>query len=209
MSKLAGLLLVILTAIVLISMPSFKGLSVIQLNRTSDLPVGLDPGGAQGIIDLDQGLSGAIVIGGSAASDDRYIGTIANNFDFQVQLEVTVLISTVASVNGNPWWRNINIFFDHENIYGERERVEALEFNDIRLSRLPAPQQLTTGAIVLNSGEALVVSLDGNSSFSQAGNISDFEAQALFTITGNSTGDESITFTIEPKDDLRKQYFTK
>lgn len=206
MRKTAGLVLIILTVLVLTNMPAFKGLSVIQLNRPSDLPVGEDPGGALGIVGLDQGLNGAIIISGNAASDDRYMGTITNNFDFPIQLNITLVIRAVITGRGNPRWQNINIFFDKDSNNGVI-RVATLNFTEVSLGS--SEQQRMTDVIVLNPGEALIVSLDRNSRLFQNNNINFFQADASFYIAGSSSGDENISFTIEPIDDLRKQYITK
>lgn len=206
MRKTADLVLIILAALVLINMPAFKGLSIIQLNRPSDLPVGADPGGALGIIGLDQGLSGAIAIGSGAGSADRYIGTIANNFDFPVQLVTEVAITAVIiRSGGNPRWQNTSIFFDKVSINNVRVRVATLSYANFGVGT--STQVMTTGAIVLTPGETLVVSLDRNSRLHQRDNIGSFQAEAFFSIIGSRTGDENISFTIRPINNLRKQYF--
>ncbi len=206
MKKTAGLLLIILAVMVLVNMPAFKGLSVIHLDRPSDLFVGEDPGGALGIIDLDLGLNKAILIGSRAVSNNRELGTIANNFNFPIQLNVTVVIKAVIVHAGNPAprWRNVRILFARKNINGQTVNVETLSFNDFRPGD---PEQLRrTSTLILNPGEALVIFLDRDSTLHQIQTLSSFQAETLFSVRGSSTWAGNISFSIEPKDDLRKRY---
>jgi len=210
MRKLSGLILVVLAVVVLVSMPSFKGLNMIQLNRANDLPVGPDPNGALGITGLDQGLNGAIPIGGSALLLNQYIGTITNNFAFPVQLDVTVTIRVTEftySGTGEPRWRTINVYIDREEVGGIRAAV--LRYNDMWADDTPQQQQRTTAPIILNPGESLAVSLDRRSRLSRFNRVTSFRAEALFSIVGSRVGSGASSFIIEPAGDLRKQYFIR
>ncbi|MFO7951671.1 MAG: hypothetical protein R6U91_02530 [Bacillota bacterium] len=207
MRNLAGLLLVLLVALMITSMPSFKGLSIIQLDRLSELSVGTDPGGALGIAGLDDGISGAIPISGNnpgGGADDIYVGEITNNFDTEIHFDVAVEVeATIFEYSGNqvPEWVNISLFFEKDG-----ETVEELGFENIGPGDLG--QELTAEGLLLSPGETLVVLFDGQSYINKAKDLESFQAEARFSITGGSAGAENLTFDLEPSGDLRQQYFS-
>ena len=202
MRNLAGLLLVLLVALVLTNMSSFKGLSIIQLDRPNEVSVGTDPGGALGIEGLDDGESGAVSYHGEEELGGKKLGTITNNFIFPVQLYITVEVEFVeADYTGNqePWWRDVAISIGEE---------EPLEFQDLEPED---SDELTTGPVDLDPGDKLDISIDDGSKIHLRGTteLEEFLGVARFSITGyEETG--ALLFEIEPASglDLRKQYFS-
>ena len=207
MRNLAGLLLVLLVALVLTNMSSFKGLSIIQLDRLNELSVGTDPGGALGINGLNDGPTGSIEIGSNQGDEDRYMGTITNNFDFDIEFTLSIEIRVTELDYGSgeiPEWQNINVLLEKN---GELE--DSINFGNIELINVDPPISVVDQAeIVLGSGDNLDILLDSQSFINNAQDLEDFQAEALFSIDGGSTGAENITFNLSPVDDLRRQYFS-
>lgn len=198
MKRLLKIWPVALIAIVFLNMPSIKGLSGIQLDRSIHVEFSPPGEGEFTVLDLNEGPAGAVHL----PHKERYLGKIINNYNFALEVEFEMEVEFLEAVyeGTRARWDNIII------------SVGAHEMNFNKLFSNDSPEKGSAGFITLQPGEELEVSIDQKSDVVVIGQppriLHYFLGVARFYITGYSLEGEPI-FYMEPSGDFLQQYFVK
>jgi len=190
--------LLVLTCLVILSMPHLTALQGIQLHRPQQAEVGPDYSGALSIYGLDQGEEGA-----ERLEEAHQLGSITNNYPETIEVDLNVEVEFLEAIyedgetpSQEAVWENIIIYLGEEELdFADQEEGDSQE---------------QASSVDLEPGESLDLFINEDSAldYPPPGHsvLEHFLGVARFSFTGYCQ-EGGYLFNIEPSGDLRQQYF--